>query len=67
MVQLAGRRGGQPVWTVIISDYKKTKSRRGWEECTRRNAAKTRMYPAMETRMGGIAETRDPTAGKASM
>ena len=33
MVQLAGRRGGQPVWTVIISDYKKTKSRRGWEEC----------------------------------
>ena len=30
---MAGRRGGQPVWTVIISGDNKTKSRRGWEEC----------------------------------
>ena len=34
---------------------------------TRRKATKTRMYPAMETRMGGTEETREPKAGKASI
>ena len=34
---------------------------------TRRKARKTRMNPAMETRMGGMEETRDPKAGKASI
>ena len=34
---------------------------------TRRKATKTRMYPAMETRMGGMEETREPKAGKASI
>ena len=61
---MAGRREGQP---VIMSDEKLTKRRRKNVMITRRKAAKTRMYPAMETRMGGTAETRDPKAGKASM
>ena len=34
---------------------------------TRRKAAKTRMYPAMETRIGGMEDTSDPKAGNASM
>ena len=51
-----------------ISQILRNKELEGKKETiTRRKATKTRMYPAMETRMGGIEETREPKAGKASM
>ena len=68
---MAGRREGQPVKDFDNGGVELLETMSWWGEeeltITRRKATKTRMYPAMETRMGGMEETREPKAGKASI